>query len=216
MEEPINLLTGLSYTTELPDLHFLEYGRNVQRMVDHALGIENRDERNKCAKTIIEAMALLNPSGKESADYKQKLWDQLHIMADYRLEIDCPFPIPAKSVQESKPSRIPYPGDGPRFKHYGEIIEEMIKAAIEISEPGERQTAILSIANLMKRFYVIWNKDHVPDEVIWEHLKIMSKGQLFLDAPGKLNQVSDAPKHPFSNGGGPKRKKGRNQQRRKF
>jgi hypothetical protein len=216
MEEPINPATGLSYTTQLPDLSFLEYGRNVQRMVDYAISIETRDERSKCARTIIEAMALLNPTGKESADYKQKLWDQLHIMADFKLDIESPYPVPERNTLESKPERIPYPGEGPRFKHYGEILEGMIKAACEINSEDERQSAILNIANLMKRFYVVWNKDHVPDEVIWEHLKTLSKGKLFLEDPAKLNQVHDAPKHSPHHGGGAKRKKGRNQQRRKF
>lgn len=216
MEEPINLITGLSYTTQLPDLYFLEYGRNVQRMVEHALSLDDREERTKCAKTIVEAMAILNPSGKESADYKQKLWDQLHIMAEFRLDVDSPYPIPERTRLESKPDRIPYPGEGPRFKHYGEILEEMIKSACEINSTEEKQAATLHIANLMKRFYVVWNKDHVPDEVIWEHLKLLSKGKLFLDDPARLNQVNDTPKAGFNQGAGSKRKKGRNQQRRKF
>ena len=216
MEEPINHITGLSYTTQLPDLHYLEYGRNIQRMVAHALSLQDREERTRCAKTIIEAMALVNPSGKESADFKQKLWDQLHIMSEYKLDVESPFPLPEKNAVESKPERIHYPGEGPRFKHYGEILEGMIQAATEMNEATERQSAILNIANLMKRFYVVWNKDHVPDEVIWEHLKVLSKGKLHIDDPARLNQVNDAPKHNFNHGAGTKRKKGRNQQRRKF
>lgn len=158
-----------------------EYGRNTQKIVNYILTIEDRDRRSKFARTLIELMKQINPNMKDAQDSHQKLWDHLYIMSNFSLDVDTEYPMPEKSVLDKKPMKVEYSTNSLKFKHYGKNIELLIKRAIEKENPEEREFCIIYIGKLMKRFYASWNKENVDDEVILEHLELLSHKKLTID-----------------------------------
>ena len=126
----------MEYNTQQRTLPLPEYGRSVQNMVDHALTIEDRAERQRCANTIINIMGGMFPHLRDVPDFKHKLWDHLAIMADFKLDIDYPYEIVKKESLEVKPDMLPYPHNGIRYRHYGRILESMIKKAVDYYSKG--------------------------------------------------------------------------------
>jgi len=169
----------MEYNTSRPRMIIPEYGRNVQRMVDYLLTIEDREDRNKQAKNLIAIIANLNPQVYETDDDPEhKLWDHLYIMSDFKLDVDSPYPPPAPESLLEKPKSVDYPETSRRYRHYGNITRKMINYAKELKE-GEEKTALTeAVANVMKKNYILWNKDHVEDQVILNNLREMSDGQL--------------------------------------
>lgn len=172
----------MKYNTQQRRLPLPEYGRSVQNMVDHALTIEDRAERQRCANTIVNIMGGMFPHLRDVADFKQKLWDHLAIMADFKLDIDYPVEIVKKESLEIKPQRIPYSQHDIRFRHYGRFVQDMIKLAVDYQEGEERNQLIRMIANHMKRDYLNWNKDRVEDQKILDDLCELSGGKIKLSA----------------------------------
>jgi hypothetical protein len=171
----------MEYNTSRERMIIPEYGRNVQRMVDYLLTLEDRDERNKQAQNLIAIIANLNPQVYETdEDPDHKLWDHLHIMSDFKLDVDAPYPPPAPESLLEKPGEVDYPVVSRRFRHYGKITRQMIEYAIKLPEGEEKKALTESVANVMKKNYLIWNKDNVDDAVILENLKVLSDGQLDL------------------------------------
>lgn len=170
----------MKYNTQQRRLPLPEYGRSVQNMVDHALTIEDRAERQRCANTIVNIMGGMFPHLRDVADFKQKLWDHLAIMADFKLDIDYPVEIVKKESLEIKPQRIPYSQHDIRFRHYGRFVQDMIKLAVDYQEGEERNQLIRMIANHMKRDYLNWNKDGVEDQKILDDLCELSGGKIKL------------------------------------
>lgn len=158
-----------------------EYGRNIQKIVNHVLTIEDREKRSRYARTLIELMKLINPSMRDAQDSYGKLWDHLYIMSNFELDVDTSYPMPEKAVLGRKPMRVEYNTHSLYFKHYGRNIELLIAQAIEKTDPEEREAGIIYLGKLMKRFYAAWNKENISDEVIVEHLTKMSKGKLTID-----------------------------------
>jgi len=182
----------MDYNTQRKHLVLPEYGRHIQQMVDQLLEVEDREERNKTAKAIIAVMGNMNPHLRDINDFKHKLWDHLHIMANFNLDIDSPYPKPEASVIYEKPKQVPYPSHPIKYKHYGRSISLMIEQAIEMEE-GEQKDALTSlIANHMKKSYLIWNKDSVSDEDIIRDMAELSNGKLTLAADFKFNQVKES------------------------
>lgn len=181
----------MDYNTQRKPLALPEYGRHIQEMVNQLLEIEDRDERNKVAKAIITVMGNMNPHLRDINDFKHKLWDHLHIMADFKLDIDSSYPKPEASVIYEKPKQVPYPFHPIKYKHYGRSISLIIAEAVGM-EPGEQREALTHlIANHMKKSYLIWNKDSVSDDDIIRDMNELSQGKLSL-APGfKFNEVKD-------------------------
>ena len=157
-----------------------EYGRNTQRMVDYLMTIEDREKRTVLANTLIELMQQLNPANKDSTDHIQKLWDHLYIMSNFELDVDTEYPLPEKSILGKKPVKVEYNMNQLRFRHYGRNIELLIAKALEKTEPQEIEDSIIYLGRIMKRFCAAWTKENVADELILEHLKLMSKGRLLL------------------------------------
>lgn len=157
-----------------------EYGQNIQKIVDWILTIEDKEQRTRYAYICIELMRQLNPSIKDAQEHTEKLWDHLFIMSQFKLDVDSPYPMPDPSILGRKPLPVPYNQNNLRFKHYGKNIELLIEAAKQKTDPEEKEAAIVYIIRLMKKYYITWNKDTVEDEVILEHLHILSKGQLNL------------------------------------
>lgn len=179
-ENANDVVFHLEYNAERPHLIIPEYGRHLQKLIDQATIIEDREERNKAAKYIIQVMGSLNPHLRDVLDFQHKLWDQIFIMSDFRLDVDSPYPIPTRDVIHLKPERLAYPQKNPKYRFYGNNIKYMIDVANSWEE-GEMKSALVKvIANHMKKSYLSWNKDTVTDVVIFEHLFELSGGKLNL------------------------------------
>jgi hypothetical protein len=179
-ENANDVVHHLEYNAERPHLLIPEYGRHLQKLIDQATLIEDREERNKAARYIIQVMGSLNPHLRDVPDFQHKLWDQIFIMSDFKLDVDSPYPIPTKDVIHLKPERLPYPQKNPKYRFYGNNIKYMIDVA-NSWEDGEMKNALVKvIANHMKKSYLSWNKDTVTDTVIFEHLYELSSGKLNL------------------------------------
>ena len=179
-ENANDVVCHLEYNAERPHLIIPEYGRHLQKLIDQATEIPDREERNKAAKYIIQVMGTLNPHLRDVPDFQHKLWDQIFIMSDFRSDVDSPYPIPTRDVINLKPERLPYPQRNPKYRFYGNNITNMIEVANSWEE-GEMKSALVKvIANHMKKSYLSWNKDTVTDTVIFEHLYELSGGKLNL------------------------------------
>lgn len=179
-ENANDVVFNLEYNAERPHMIIPEYGRHLQKLIDQATAIEDREERNKAAKYIIQVMGSLNPHLRDVPDFQHKLWDHIFIMSDFRLDVDSPYPIPSREVLQLKPDVLKYPQNFPKYRYYGNNIKYMIDIANKWEE-GEMKNALVKvIANHMKKSYLSWNKDTVTDEVIFEHLYELSDGKLNL------------------------------------
>ncbi len=182
----------MTYNTERTRMIIPEYGRNVQKMVSYALSVEDREQRNKVARSIIDVIGNLNPHLRDVPDFKHKLWDHLFIMSNFKLDVDSPYPIPAAESFEGKPDTLSYPSERIRYRHYGKTIQTMIKTAIEMEDGEEKEALKLAIANHMKKCYLTWNRDTVEDTVILTQLKELSKGEIVFDpATTTLSSFND-------------------------
>jgi hypothetical protein len=180
----------LEYNAERPPLIIPEYGRHLQKLIDQATEIQERDERNKMARYIIQVMGSLNPHLRDVPDFQHKLWDQIFIMSDFRLDVDSPYPIPSREVLQLRPDPLPYPQNFPKYRFYGNNIKYMIDVANKW-EDGEMKSALIKvIANHMKKSYLSWNKDTVTDAIIFEHLYELSGGKIDLLHGGE--ELSDS------------------------
>jgi hypothetical protein len=170
----------LEYNSQRSHLIIPEYGRHLQKLIDQATAIADKEERNKAARYIISVMGSLNPHLRDVPDFQHKLWDQLFIMSDFNLDVDSPYPIPSKDILTQKPDRLKYPQNFPKYRFYGNNIKYMIDVANSWEEGELKNALVLVIANHMKKCYLSWNKDTVSDEVIFEHLLELSGGKLNL------------------------------------
>ena len=177
------------YNTTRKKLILAEYGRNVQNMVKYIVELPTKDERNRYAQVVIDLMGFLNPHLRDVADFKHKLWDHLHIISDFKIDVDSPYPKPSEDAIRFKPAPMPYPQQRIKYKHYGKTVELMISRAKAIEEPQRKQLMVQSIANFMKMAYVTWNKDSVADETIIKDLREMSNGALQLEENVNLQRV---------------------------
>lgn len=177
------------YNSTRPQLILAEYGRNVQNMVDHICTLPTKEERNRLAQVVIDMMGVLNPHLRDVSDFKHKLWDHLHIISDFKIDVDSPYPIQSRENIRHKPEQMKYPQHTIRYKHYGHTVEEMIAKAKSIPDEEVRQRMTLSIANFMKLAYMTWNKDSVADDLIIEDLAQLSSGELRLQEGTILTKV---------------------------
>ena len=168
----------MKYNTEEKKLVMPEYGRNIQNMVDYCITIQDREERKRCADTIINIMGNMFPHLRDIPDFKHKLWDHLAIMSDFKLDIDYPYEIIRKDNLITKPEVVPYPSTKIRYRHYGRTLEVLIKKAIDFPEGEEKQNLVALICNHMKKDYMSWNKDTVDDRKIADDLAELSDGKL--------------------------------------
>ncbi len=168
-----------------------EYGRNIQEMILFTCTVEDREKRNKAAKFIVNIMAQMHPQVKDTIDYKRKLWDHMYIISNFQLDVDSPFPPPPPLTLSEKPEKISYHDKEIEFKHYGKNIAMIIEKATEFPEGPEKDALVKAIAIHLKKSYLNWNRESVTDELIEEHLKILSKGQLKLKEDVRLTTTSD-------------------------
>ncbi|MDX1761279.1 MAG: DUF4290 domain-containing protein [Christiangramia sp.] len=201
------MTNALEYNSERSKLIIPEYGRHLQKMVEHAVEIEDDQERNKVAKSIIAVMGNMNPHLRDVPDFQHKLWDQLFIISDFKLDVDSPFPKPTREMLSERPEMLRYPENNPKYRFYGNNIKRMIDAAKDYEEGDFKEALVLTIANHMKKSYLNWNRDSVDDEVIFEHLRDLSNGKINLkNSDEDLSQASDL----VRGGGGTKKKYSKN------
>ena len=186
------MTNALEYNSERSKLIIPEYGRHLQKMVEYAVSIEDDEERNKVAKSIISVMGNMNPHLRDVPDFQHKLWDQLFIISDFKLDVESPFPKPTREMLAERPDMLKYPENNPKYRFYGNNIKRMIDAAKDYEEGDFKEALVLTIANHMKKSYLNWNRDSVDDEVIVNHLKELSGGKInFKNIDEDLSQASD-------------------------
>lgn len=195
----------LLYNTQRTPLIIPEYGRHVQIMINQIMETKEREERNKMASAVIGIMGNMNPHLRDVPDFQHKLWDQLYIMSNFGLDVDCPFEKPLKEALEQKPERLSYPQKTPKYRFYGNNIKSMITVAMGWEDGDLKYALILNIANHMKKCFLNWNKDTVQDEVILNHLLELSDQKLKVkeeDLP--LTDAEEFLKFKSKNGNGSK------------
>ncbi len=167
----------MEYNTQLKKLALPEYGRNIQNMVDYCLTISDRDERKRCANTIITIMGNMFPHLRDVNDFKHILWDHLAIMSDFQLDIDYPYEVIKKEDLYLKPKKIEYSRPDMEYRHYGKTLEKMVQLATTVEDPKEKEQFILLVATHMKKSYIQWNKE-VDDLKIFIDMYELSKGKI--------------------------------------
>ncbi len=173
----------MEYNTKRLKLIIPKYGRNIHKMIYYAIKIRNRKKRNKCAYVIIKLMTYttINIKLKRYLPYFQhKLWNQLLMMSNYKLDIDTPYPKPNPTKKIFLSKKIIYPEYLKNFRYYGKIIRYMINIAIKCKNKKKKEELFYYIAKTMKKNYIKWNKNIVEDNIIFNDLKKLSKGKICL------------------------------------
>ncbi len=168
----------LEYNSSRSHLIMREYGRHIQKMVEHLLTIEDREERQRNAYVIIELMGFLNPHLKNVEDFRHKLWDHLFLISDFKLDVDSPYPIPTRETLKARPEPLHYPKRYPRYNHLGKNIEIVLDKALKEENPEKKQGFANAIAYYMKLTYSNWHKELVHDDNIQTELSAITDGQL--------------------------------------
>jgi hypothetical protein len=170
----------LQYNSERTNLIIPEYGRHIQQLVNHCVSLEDLEERNKMSKAIVNVMGNLQPHLRDVPDFKHKLWDQLFIMSDFKLEAESPYPQPSREELAENPDPLPYPKTASKYRFYGNNIQTMIDVANSWEAGDAKEGLTFVIANHMKKCYLNWNKDTVDDSAIFKHLFDLSDGKIDL------------------------------------
>ncbi len=190
----------MEYNTSREKLLMPEYGRNIQKMVDYIISIEDKEKRQKNAEAIIELMGILNPHLKNVEDFRHKLWDHIFRISDFKIDIESPYPIPSREQLLKKPEPLPYPQRSKKNRHIGKNLSLIIDKALQNEDEQKQKGYINTIAYYMKLAYANWHKEQVQDDMIKEELLLLSEGKLEY-VPG------DARTMRFNNNGGGTHKK---------
>ena len=195
---------ALEYNSERENLIISEHGRHVQKLINHAMTIEDRDKRQSFVESVVNLMHQMNPQTKNVAEYKERLWKHAFRISDYKLDVDAP-----EGVLITKPSedtRVPnlgYPKMEKKFRHYGRNVQELVRKALTM-EPGEKRDAFVEIiGSYMKLASRTWNREHyVNDEIIMADLRALSKGELVMSDDITFNNLKYTPPKTYSNNRG--------------
>jgi hypothetical protein len=183
---------NLEYNSNRSPLVIPEYGRHIQKLVNHCVALEDKEERSKMAHAIVDVMGNLQPHLRDVPDFKHKLWDQIFIMSKFDLDVEAPYGKPDQMELEAKPEPLAYPKQVSRYRFYGHNIQTMIDVALSWEE-GEMRTALIyNIANHMKKCYLNWNRDSVEDTIIFKHLLDLSNGKIDLVDKGDALSSSES------------------------
>jgi len=194
----------MQYNTARNHLILPEYGRNVQKMVEHASNIKDKTEREKCVKSIIKFMGQTHPQLRDIKEFTHKLWDHLFIMSQFQLEVSSPYPKPEIEKLKERPDKMPYPKNKIKFPFYGAALENMIKYAVKQEEGREKEIMTGMIANHMKKSYLLFNKHSVSNDTIILHLNQLSNNTLklpsdfeFIRSSSVINKTQRVQKKKF-------------------
>jgi len=174
-------IQGLDYNTQRELLQMPEYGREIQRMIDHAVTLPTKEERLLCAKTIVKLMETKVPQIRENSGYEQTLWDHLYIMSHKQLDIDWPYDISGAEKFHDKPQPMKLPQSNVRLRHYGKLVSELLEKLKDMPEGDEREELIRLTANQMKRDLVQWGHGSIDDEKVADDMARMTDGAVQLD-----------------------------------
>jgi peptide deformylase len=178
-----------NYNTGREPLLLREYGRNVQNMIKQIAQMEDRDARTQATKLLVDILKQLNPAVREHSDNLHRIWDHLHLMSGYSLDIEGPFPVPHPTQSVLRPAPLTYKAKDLKFKHYGRNLEFLVDYALTIEDENDRLQAIAYVGRLIKNFYTQWSKEALDDTVIIEHLKKLSNGKISL-SPEFVKEVA--------------------------
>ena len=204
----------LLYNTERVKLWMPEYGRNVQTMVDYLKTIEDREKRNQQAKAIVKVMEILNPQVHVQENWEQKLWDHLHIISGFDLDIDSPYPVPTVENFNKRPAVVPLVKKPVKANHYGRNIENIIDLIAEQEDGDVKTSMIRSLAVYMRQQYLIWNKDTVADETIFQDIEKLSDYRIKVPEGIQLSRVSSEMNYSRPSLNPVKSNKGQNQRQK--
>jgi Domain of unknown function (DUF4290) len=178
------LTDNMEYNTTRNMLVMREYGRHVQKMIEHLLTIDEPERRQRNAHAAIELMGFLNPHLKNVEDFRHKLWDHLFLISDFKLDVKSPYPIPTRETLKAKPDPLPYPKRHPKYAHLGKNLEVIINKALKEENPEKRLGFANAVAYYMKLAYNNWHKEIVHDDAIQSELTGITEGQLtFTNTP---------------------------------
>ena len=160
-----------------------EYGREIQKMIDIAIALPTKEERMRCAYTIIHQMEMKNPQVREGEDYQQTLWDHLYLMSHKQLDIDWPYDMSAAENILSKPAPMAHPSaEGQsRMRHYGQLLSKLFEQLKTMPEGAERDELVRLTANQMKRDLMTWGHGSIDDEKVADDLARFTDGKIQLD-----------------------------------
>jgi len=179
----------MDYNTQREKLVLPEYGRYVQKMIEHVKLIEDRDKRNEQIQAVVNVMAILNPSLKDYPDYKRKLWNHVNMIAGYDIDIDAPYPLAGPAEAAARPEPIDINKTPVKSTVYGRNIENMIELVAGIEDETVRTEMIKNLARYMRQQYLIWNKDNVSEETIFKDMAALSQGRLTIPEGLSLGAV---------------------------
>ncbi|MBQ3744563.1 MAG: DUF4290 domain-containing protein [Prevotella sp.] len=184
-------IKGLDYNTHREQLLMPEYGREIQKMVDYAVSLTDKSERQNCAQEIVRMMETKVPELHDNADFEQTLWDHLYLMSHKQLDIDWPFDVTAAEKLQEKPKAIPLPQEGMRLRHYGKLLEQLFEKLKTMPEGEERDALAFYTANQMKRNLMTWGHGSMSDEKVADDLARFTDGVIQLDlSTMKLDKVT--------------------------
>ena len=174
-------IQGLDYNTHRDKLLMPEYGREIQKMVDYAIGLTEKSERQSCAQEIIRMMETKVPELRDNVDFEQTLWDHLYLMSHKQLDIDWPYDVTAAEKLQNKPNTIPLPQESMRMRHYGKLLEQLFERLKSMPEGEERDALVYYTANQMKRNLTTWGHGSISDEKVADDLARYTDGIIQLD-----------------------------------
>ncbi len=177
---------NLQYNTQRSGVILKEYGRNIQNLASHITQIEDREERNRMARNLIDLMREINPETRESEDVEKKLWDDLYIMSGFKLDVESPFPMPETTAIGKKPQRVGVKRTEVKLRYYGRNIELLVHKAFAVNDIDEKVMHIGYIGRLMKSFYTSWNKEGITNDIVLEHLEVMTGQKISQELRDKL------------------------------
>lgn len=168
----------MEYNTQRDYLKINDYGRNIYKLIQYVKTVEDREKRSQMAAAIVDTMANISQEPKGGEDYKRKFWVHLMILANWELDVDMPYQLSPEENEVFKPHRVPYNSMKPRYRHYGAIMEKMIKTVADYPEGEERKELVGLMAHAMKRDYLLWNRDTVEDDIITLQLESISGNRI--------------------------------------
>ena len=194
-------IDGLDYNTQREQIVLPEYGREIQQMVDYAVGLPDREERQRCVRAIIAIMDRMFPESKNVEGHERKLWDQLAIMSRFQLDIDYPFDVTSASQMAQKPEPMPYPMKKIPVRHYGAMLFETFEI-LKTMEPGrERDELVKLTANQMHRNLMQWSHGSSDGEKVASDLARFTDGKIQLDLDTfKFERIVDREQSQGRNG----------------
>lgn len=209
----------LLYNTERVRLYIPEYGRNVQKMVEYLKTIEDREKRNQQARAVIKVMEIINPAVKLQENFEHKLWDHLHIISGFSLDVDSPYPAPAPESLNERPLPVEHEIRPIKAVHYGRNIESVIELIASLEDGDVKTEMIRSLAIYMRQQYLTWNKDNVADATIFQDIEKMSDYRIHVPEGMTLNKIDSGTNFPRpgmnSSKGGKNQRQKNNQKNRK-